>query len=114
MYALTYNRVLINRVRLPILFVVSKQGGGKSPVPVRTLESGLTRRVRPSRLASAYSFSIPRLNLVLTHGIPPNFSSSVYLFIYTAIRHLASPEFIGSRNDVPMAFTAESPPELGL
>ena len=30
----------------------------------------------------------------------------------TAIRHRASPEFIGLRNCVPMAFTAESPPAL--
>ena len=30
-------------------------------------------------------------------------------FIYTAIRHWFSPEFIGSRNCVPMSFTAESP-----
>ena len=28
----------------------------------------------------------------------------------TAICHRVSPEFIGSRNCVPMAFTAESPP----
>ena len=35
-------------------------------------------------------------------------------FIYeTAIRHRVSPEFIGSRNYVPMAFTAESPPAQG-
>ena len=31
----------------------------------------------------------------------------------TAIRHRVSPEFIGSRNCVPMAFTAESPPAQG-
>ena len=31
----------------------------------------------------------------------------------TAIRHRVSPEFIGSRNCVPMAFTAESPPARG-
>ena len=31
----------------------------------------------------------------------------------TAIRHWVSPEFIGSRNCVPMAFTAESPPAQG-
>ena len=30
----------------------------------------------------------------------------------TAVRHRVSPEFIGSRNCVPMAFTAESPPAL--
>ena len=32
---------------------------------------------------------------------------------YTAIRHRVSPEFIGSPNCVPMAFTAESPPAQG-
>ena len=31
-------------------------------------------------------------------------------FYKTAIRHRVSPGFIGSRNCVPMAFTAESPP----
>ena len=31
----------------------------------------------------------------------------------TAIRHRVSPEFIGSRNCVPMAFTAESLPAQG-
>ena len=31
----------------------------------------------------------------------------------TAIRHRVSPEFIGSRNCVPMAFTAENPPAQG-
>ena len=36
----------------------------------------------------------------------------MYSFI-TAIRHRVSPEFIGSRNCVPMAFTAESPPVQG-
>ena len=39
-----------------------------------------------------------------------NSSRGVHLFIYnTAIRHRVSPEFIGSRNCVPLAFTAESP-----
>ena len=53
-----------------------------SPVPVRTLKFGLARRVQPSRPASACSFSILRLNLVLTHGIPPDFrGGSVHLFI---------------------------------
>ena len=33
--------------------------------------------------------------------------------IKTAIRHRVSPEFIGSRNCVPMAFTDESPPAQG-
>ena len=36
-------------------------------------------------------------------------------FIYETaiIRHRVGPEFIGSRNCVPMAFTAESPPVRG-
>ena len=54
--------------------------------------------------------SIRRLNLVLTQGIPPEFRGGVHLFIETTIRYRVSPEFIGSRNCVPMAFTAESPP----
>ena len=52
-------------------------------------------------------FSIPRLNLVLTYGIPPHFRGGVHFFIKAAIRHRVIPEFIGSRNCVPMVFTAE-------
>ena len=55
--------------------------------------------------------SILRLNLVLTYGFLP--SSAVASIYETAIRHRVSPEFIGSRNCVPMAFTAESPPAQG-
>ena len=36
-----------------------------------------------------------------------------FIYIKTVIRHRASPEFIGSRNCVPMAFTDESPPAQG-
>ena len=39
-------------------------------------------------------------------------AASIYLY-KTAIRHRVSPEFIGSRNCVPMAFTAERPPAQG-
>ena len=67
-------------------------------------------RVRPPRPALAGIFSTLRLNMMLTHGIPPDFRGGVYLFIYTAIRHRVSHEFIGSRSGVPMVFTAESPP----
>ena len=50
-------------------------------VSVRAWEFGLARRVRPSRPASAFSFSIIlRLNLVLTQGIPPDFRGGVHLF----------------------------------
>ena len=84
-----------------------------SPVPVRvlrvwSLETGSAVQSRVSLLISIF-----RLNLVLTHGIPPDFRGGVHLFIQTAIRHRVSPEFIGSRNCVPMAFTAESPPAQG-
>ena len=44
-------------------------------------ECGLAGWVRPSRPASAFSFSILRLSLVLSHGIPPNFRGGVHLFI---------------------------------
>ena len=78
-------------------------------VLVRACKFGLARWVRPSRPAAACSFSTLRLNLVLAHGIPPDFrATSIYLN-----RHQISPEFIGSRNCVPMAFTAESPPAQG-
>ena len=57
--------------------------------------------------------SILRLNWCLLTGfLPSSAAASFYSFI-TAIRHRASPEFIGSRNCVPMAFTAESPPARG-
>ena len=66
----------------------------------------------PSRVSLLISIR-SRLNLVLTYGIPPEFRDGVHLFILTAIRHRVSPEFIGSRNCVPMAFTTESPPAQG-
>ena len=65
----------------------------------------------PSRVSLI--ISILRLNLVLTYGIPPEFRGDVHLFIQTTIRHRVSPEFTESRNSVPMAFTAESPPAQG-
>ena len=66
-------------------------------------ENLVSRDVKPSRPASGCSFSILGLNLVLTHGIPPDFLGSVhYLFIppYYAIT-------------LPFAFTAEIPPAQG-
>ena len=66
----TYSRVWINRVRLPILLVVSWTGKNEySPVPVPVLKFGLASRVQPSRPASACSFSILRLNLSMMHDI---------------------------------------------
>ena len=45
-------------------------------------------------------------------SLPSSAVASIYLFI-TAIRHRVSPELIGSRNCVPMAFTTESPQAHG-
>ena len=56
-------------------------GGNKYLLPPFAPENelGLTRWVRPSRPASAYSLSSLRLNMVLTHGVPPNFGGGVHL-----------------------------------
>ena len=52
------------------------------------VEFGLTIRVRQSRPASVCSFSILRLNLVLTYGIPPEFRGGLRLLILN--RHTLS------------------------
>ena len=49
---------------------------------------------------------------VLTGFFPSSAAASIYLNKPT-IRHRVSPEFIGSRNCAPMAFTAESSPAQG-
>ena len=63
---ITFSRLGINRVWLPILLVVSRTGKINFPCPC----SRLRVRVRLSHPASARSFSTPRLKLVLTHGTP--------------------------------------------
>ena len=50
-------------------------------VAVRAYEVDLVKEVRQSRPASVFSFSISGLNVVLTHGIPPNFRGGVLIFI---------------------------------
>ena len=71
----------------------------------------MTSSAIPSRVSLL--ISILRLNQVLLTGfLPSSAAASVYLLM-TAIRHRVSPEFIGSRNCVPMAFTVESPPAQG-
>ena len=66
----------------------------------------------PSRVSLL--ISILRLNLALNYGIPPEFRGGDHLFMKPPYAmHRVSPEFIGSRNCVPMAFTAESPPAQG-
>ena len=59
-------------------------------------------------MGSALPFRVSLLISTLRLKIPPEFmAASIYLFI-NAIRHRVSPEFIGSRNCVPIAFTDES------
>ena len=77
-----------------------------------------TGSAAPSRVS--LFISMLRLNMVLTYGIPPEFRGGVHMPVFTqnrhtpyAIRHRVSPNFIESRNCVPMAFTAESPPAQG-
>ena len=77
-----------------------------SPVPVRALElvsrDGFSRPVPRQAESGAYlrdSSRVPRRR--------------PFIYIKTAIRDRVSSEFIGSRNCVPMAFTAESPPAQG-
>ena len=66
----------------------------------------------PSRVSLL--ISILRLNLVLTYGIPPDFRGGVHLFIYNRLTPSGqSRVYQVSRNCVPMAFTAESPPAQG-
>ena len=76
-------RVWTNEVRLPILLVVSLTGKMNIPLSAFAPENLVSRerRVRQSRPASACSFSILRLNLVLTHGIPPDFRGGVHFVI---------------------------------
>ena len=64
------------------------------------------------RPASAYSFSTLRLNMLLTHGIPPAPRDGAHLFIYTVNRHRFNPELnriTRLRTDV-VTVTAKSPP----
>ena len=102
-------RVWINRVRLPILLVVScteKMNISLSPFAPENL---VTR--------DGFGSPVPRqpANLHIQAGsgayiIPPEFRRP---FIYFKPPYAigSSPEFIGSRNNcVPMAFTEESPP----
>ena len=102
------SRVWTNRVRLPILLVVSWTGKTIfSLFPFAPKIFGLARKVWPSRLASVYLFPTLRLNLVLTRGIPLSFRDGVLLLIYTVIRHRVSPDVIRSCNCVPMTFTSK-------
>ena len=77
---ITYSRVWINRVRLPILLVVSWTGKKKFPCPRACLR--IWSREMGSAVPSRVSLliSILRLNVVLTYGIPPEFRGGVHLW----------------------------------
>ena len=109
---ITYNRVWINRVRMPILLVVSSTGKMNIPLSPYVPENlvsrdGFSRPVPRQPAHSPYSGWIWCLLYLRDSFRVPR---RPFLYIKTAIRHRVSPEFIGSHNCVPMAFTAESTP----
>ena len=109
MYGHTYSkRVWINRVRLPILFVTSCTTGKMNIISLFAfaLENLVSR--------DGFGSPVPRQP---AHHLHTQAESGAYLLrdipaprrrpylFKTAIRHRVSPEFIGSRNYLPMAFT---------
>ena len=82
-----YSGVWINRVGCQSFSWSAEQGNDYFPALVRALKLSLVRRVRPSHPASACSFSILRLNLVLTHGITPDSRGGIHVYLF---RHTPS------------------------
>ena len=123
---ITYSRVIwINHVLSSVRGQLNRENE-LFPIAVRAWEFGLlARQVRPTtRPASACLFSTHTqakpVNINMIPGSAYSRDSSRFpwrrpLIICTAIRYLASPEFIGSSRDcVPMTFTiAESLPAQG-
>ena len=108
MYMVTYiARVWINRVRLPILLVASTTGKMNIPLSAFAPENLVLR--------DGFGSPVPRqpthLHTLAESILPIPAAAFIYLFKTTIICHRrVTPEFIGARNCVPMAFTAESPP----
>ena len=101
---ITYSRVQINRVGLPIL-----------PVGKPRLRLKNWSRETGSAIPSGVSVLI--FHTQAESGAYSRDSSRVpwqRRFIYTVILHRVSLELIGPSDCVPMAFTAESPPDTGL
>ena len=73
-------RVWINRVRLPILLVVS--GTGKMDISLSRSRLRIWSRETGSAVPSRVSLLVStlRLNLVLTYGIPLEFRGGVHFF----------------------------------
>ena len=96
----------MNPVRLPILHVVSSTGKMNISLSAFAPENLVSRDGfdSPVPRQPAHLHTQAESGAYLLHGIPPDFRGGV---------HPVSPEFIGSCNCVPMAFTAESPPAQG-
>ena len=100
---LTLSRIWIYRVWLPILLVVRSTGNTLHReqifLPVSPFAPDivfLANWVRPSRPASAHSFSTPRLNLMLiTHGFISSLPFFATTFIHTVHRCRTSLELPG-------------------
>ena len=101
-----FSRVWINRGTNPARRQLNRE---KCHFPFPRLRlriwSSETGSAVPS--CAACLFSMLRLNLGLTHGIPPDFRDNTHIIYQPPLGF--SPKFIGSRNCVPMAFTVESP-----
>ena len=88
---------------------LNREEDEKVPIPI-----GLARRVRQFRPASACSSPYSGgIWCLITGFLPISAAAPIYSFQPSYIRHRVSPEFIGSRNCVPMAFSAESLPAQG-
>ena len=74
-------RVWINQVRLSILLVVSWTGKMNISLSAFAPEKFVSRDGFGSPLPRQPAHSILRLNLVLKHGIPPEYRGGVHLFI---------------------------------
>ena len=115
---ITYSRVWINWVRLPILFVVScNRGEKKMGFSLSPLAPGnLVLRGRFGRLVPRQPPLILRTQAescaYSREFSPLSATASIYFMPPTAIGS-SVPTFIRLRNCVPMAFTAESPPAQG-
>ena len=100
----------VRRVNLTSWSWLAAEGKSIFPCPRSRLKIWLREMGSALPPPVGLSFLMLRLNLLLTHGIPPVFQDGVHILLYnTVYRHGVSPKFIMSRNYVPMAFTAESP-----
>ena len=110
-YGHSYSKSIDQPGRLPVLHVVSWTG---------KMNISLSAFV-PKNLVSRDGFGSPGPRQpapfqtqaeagAFTYGIPLEFRGGVHLFFYNRHTPSGQSRVIGSRNCVPMAFTAESPP----